>query len=75
MFLVYYNAKDGTKGWRIAEKEEIIEQFIKENEIEDYGVTISETEYVRLNNYAKGLEEKIDTITTSIEKIIKGEKK
>lgn len=65
MLVIYYNTKDGNKGWIKAENIERIDKFIQEHsEVADYEVTCVECDYHELRV-------KVNSLTNLI-KAIKG---
>ena len=63
MLLIYYNTKDGNKGWIKAEKQEHIDEFIQEHpEIADYEVTCTESDYRHLKYDVSALNDTLNKI-------------
>ena len=69
-YLLYYTTKEGNKSWLMAKEKEILLQFVKENKIEDYGITVNDNSYEYLEGHSEHLEEKLDTIKTALEELI-----
>lgn len=70
MFLVYYITKENIKGWRLADNVELIEKFVKENNIEEYHITANEYKFERMSRQIDNLEQKISSIKETLQNVI-----
>lgn len=70
MFLVYYITKENIKGWRLADNVELIEKFVKENNIEEYHITANEYKFERMSRQIANLEQKISNIKETLQNVI-----
>lgn len=69
MFLLYYT-KEQEKKWLMFVDEESIDEFIKKNDINDYGVTVNDIGYEKMKSKIEYQAEKIDSIKGTLKGII-----
>ena len=69
MYLVYFITKNGDRHWKMATTKESIDEYVKENNIEDYSITVNDVEYEKMKNKIEWLEHRIEDIKRTLKDI------
>ena len=69
MYLVYFTTKNNDRHWKLAQKIEDIEQYVKENNIEEYGITVNDIGYERMKGQIENYERRIEDIKKTLREI------
>jgi len=69
MYLVYFTTKNGDRHWKMATTKEGIDEYVKENNIEDYAITVNDIEYEKMENKIERLEHRIEDIKRTLKDI------
>jgi len=69
MYLVYFMTKNGDRHWKMSTTKEGIDEYVKENNIEDYSITVNDVEYEKMKNKIEWLEHRIEDIKRTLKNI------
>lgn len=70
MYLVYYTTSDGERNWRLAGDRKSIDEYIRENDITEFYITVNDNECHRMENKIESLERKVEDIKRTLNDIV-----